>query len=165
MTTTTHRHKRQNLILALLTSDIVLFVLRILLGVLFIYASYDKILHPHQFAISIRAYKIVPIEFSNLFALMLAWSEMIAGVLIILGIFTKQAASAIFIMLGMFISAIVISIVRGLAIDCGCFRNEGGHTVDFSLLIRDIFFLVAAYLIIRHERGYLSISRLFSGSR
>lgn len=165
MATTGFRHKRQNLLLALLTSDTALVLMRILLGVLFIYASYDKILNPHQFAISIRAYKIVPIEFSNLFALMLAWSEMIAGILIILGIFTKQAASAIFIMLAMFISAIVISIVRGLAIDCGCFRSEGGHAVDFSLLIRDILLLFAAYLVVRYERGFLTLSRLFSGSR
>lgn len=165
MSTAINRDKNQSFILALLTSNVVLITLRVLLGVLFIYASYDKILNPHHFAISIRAYKIIPVEFSNVFALMLAWSEMIAGVLIVVGIFTKQAASAIFIMLAMFISAIVISMVRGLVIDCGCFKSDGGHTVDFSLLIRDIFFLLAAYLIIRYERGYLTMSRLLSGSR
>lgn len=164
MSTATHRNNK-SIVLALLTSDFVLVALRILLGALFIYASYDKILNPHHFAISIRAYKIIPIEFSNLFALMLAWSEMIAGVFIIAGIFTKQAASAIFIMLAMFTAAIIISILRGLAIDCGCFKSDGGHTVDFSLLIRDIFFLLAAYLVIRYDRGFLTISRLFSGVR
>jgi uncharacterized membrane protein YphA (DoxX/SURF4 family) len=165
MSTAIDRNNNKNFFFALITSNAVLVLLRILLGALFIYASHDKILNPNHFAISIRAYKIIPIEFSNLFALMLAWSEMIAGVLIIAGIFTKQAASAIFIMLAMFISAIVISIVRGLVIDCGCFKSEGGHAVDFSLLIRDIFLLVAAYLVIRYERGYLTLSRLFSGSR
>jgi uncharacterized membrane protein YphA (DoxX/SURF4 family) len=154
--------RKQNMLMALLTNAFVLTALRILLGVLFIYAAYDKILNPHHFAISIRAYKIIPPEYSNLFALMLAWSEMIAGVLIIVGLFTRQAASAIFIMLAMFIAAIVISLVRGLAIDCGCFKSDGGHSVDLNLLVRDIFLLMAAYLIIRFECGFLTLSRLFS---
>lgn len=155
---------KRNTLFTILTSDGVIFALRLLLGALFIYASYDKIAHPHQFAIAVRAYKIIPVEYSNLFALMLAWSEMIAGALIIAGVFTRQAASAIFIMLFMFIAAIVISIVRGLAIDCGCFSNEGGHGVDYSLLMRDILLLCAAFIVIRFERGFLSLPRLVSRS-
>ncbi|MBI4720866.1 MAG: DoxX family membrane protein [Chitinivibrionia bacterium] len=156
---------RRNALIAVLSNAGVIFSLRLLLGALFVYASYDKIAHPHQFAIAVRAYKIIPVEYSNLFALMLAWSEMIAGVFIIAGVFTKQAASAIFIMLFMFIAAIVISLIRGLAIDCGCFKSKGGHGVDYSLLVRDILLLAAAFLVMRFERGYLTIQRVFAGSR
>lgn len=165
METSSRKHRSGNIVGAILTHDATLLVLRIILGTLFIYASYDKVLNPQQFAIAVRAYKIIPVELSNLFAIMLSWSELIAGILIIVGVMTRQAASAIFIMLAMFIIAILVSIIRGLAIDCGCFRSEGGHTVDFTLLIRDIFLLVAAYIVVRFDQGSLALSRLFSNSR
>jgi uncharacterized membrane protein YphA (DoxX/SURF4 family) len=161
MPQTERAEAKRNTILAFLSSNGVILFLRLLLGALFIYASFDKIVHPHQFAIAVRAYKIIPVGYSNLFALMLSWSEMIAGVFIIAGVFTRQAASAIFIMLSMFLMAILISLVRGLAIDCGCFRSEGGHGIDFSLLIRDALLLAAAYLVMRFERGFLTVQKMF----
>ncbi len=149
--------------LALLGRKEVIVVLRLFLGVLFIYASYNKILRPEQFAIAVRAYNIVPLELSNLFSLMLAWSEMIAGVLLVLGIFTKKAAGTIFILLSMFIMAITISLVRGLVIDCGCFKaGESNHPIDVWLLVRDIFLLGMTTIIIIYDKGYLSLASKLS---
>jgi len=143
----------------LFKSKELLLVLRLFLGVLFIYASYDKIIHPDRFAIAVRAYNIVPLELSNLFSMMLAWSEMIAGVLLVLGIFTKKAAGTIFILLSMFIIAITISLVRGLVIDCGCFKaGDSTHPIDLWLLVRDIFLLGIAIIIIIWDKGDLSLS-------
>jgi uncharacterized membrane protein YphA (DoxX/SURF4 family) len=163
MTKTTEERKPRNPLTAILTNKGFIFLLRIVLAVVFIYASYDKILHPHQFAIAVRAYKILPISVSNLFALMLAWSEMIAAVLLILGIFTREAAAALFLLLATFIIAITTTLIRGMVIDCGCFKAGEGHDpIDFGLLTQDTFLLIAALLVICYDKGFLSLSRLFS---
>jgi uncharacterized membrane protein YphA (DoxX/SURF4 family) len=165
MTQETAAATRKISFLSILSSKELILLLRVVLGITFIYASHDKIMHPQAFAIAVRAYKIIPLEISNLFTLMLAWSEITAGVLLLLGIGTKKAASAIFILTCMFIVAIAVSLVRGFAISCGCFSSEGGHLVDIDLLVRDVFLLLAAFLIIRFDSGFLSVGKLFTHSR
>ncbi|NIM18718.1 MAG: DoxX family membrane protein [Candidatus Latescibacteria bacterium] len=141
-----------------------ILLLRLLLGVVFIYASFHKVQHPEQLAIIVRSYELLPVSLSNLFALFLAWSELLAGAFLILGMFTKQAASAVAILLAMFVIAIVATIARGLVIDCGCFE-EDGHPVDFVLLVRNLLLILACFLVIRFDRGFLSFSGLLVKSR
>jgi len=131
--------------------------LRLLLGVVFIYASLDKIANPQQFAIAVRGYQLMPLQFSNLFAIALPWSELIVGIFLILGIFTRQAAAAVFLLLGMFIVAVSTVLIRGMVIDCGCFSSEGGSHTGPMLIIRNTFLLVSALLVMRYDTGFLSL--------
>lgn len=145
--------------MALFKRKEIIFLLRLIIGGVFIYASFDKIQHPHQFAISVRAYQILPIAISNLFALSVAWAEMVAGIMLILGIFTKKAAAAIGMLSVMFIAAICIVLIRGLVIDCGCFSAQGGSAVGPMLLVRNVLILTGIALIMRFDTGFLSLSR------
>jgi uncharacterized membrane protein YphA (DoxX/SURF4 family) len=79
---------RPNPLTTLLTHPAFIVVLRIFLGGLFLYSSIHKIENPDAFAVAIRGYKFLPVSLSNLFALFVAWSEAIAGVMLILGIMT-----------------------------------------------------------------------------
>lgn len=137
-------------------------VLRLFLGGLFVFASWHKVIEPLAFAMSVRGYKIIPFAYSNLFALVMSWSELIAGIMLILGIFTRKAAGAIAILLVMFIVAIAMVVVRGMTVDCGCFSSEGGSTASWLLIVRNVALLAASYLIMRYNDGYLS---LFPGSK
>ena len=94
--------RSSNPITVFLTSGVVLFVLRVFLGGLFLFSSLDKIQHPYEFGVAVRTYQLLPIGLSNFFALAVAWSEVVAGVMLILGIMTKKAAGAIFLLLVMF---------------------------------------------------------------
>ena len=137
-------------------------VLRLFLGGLFVFASWHKVIEPSGFAMSVRGYKIIPFAYSNLFALVMSWSELIAGIMLILGIFTRKAAGAIAILLVMFIVAITLVVVRGMTVDCGCFSSEGGSSASWLLIVRNVALLAASYLIMRYNDGYLS---LFPGSK
>lgn len=137
----------------------VVFLLRLIIGGVFIYASLDKIQHSYEFAISVRAYKIIPISISNLFALSVAWAELIAGSMLILGLFTRKAAAAIGLLVVMFIFAISIVLIKGFVIDCGCFKSEGGTTVGWTLLLRNILLLAGTILIMRFDTGFLALTR------
>ncbi|MCH7549344.1 MAG: DoxX family membrane protein [Candidatus Krumholzibacteriota bacterium] len=133
--------------------------LRLLLGGVFLYAAWHKVLYPQQFAISIRAYQIVPVSISNLFALSLAWGEGLAGTMLILGILPRKSAGAVFIFLVMFIAALSTVLIRGMVIDCGCFKS-GEHAssgVGPTLIVRNVFLLAAAWLVIQYNDGFLCL--------
>ena len=131
-------------------------VLRFVIGGVFAYAAFDKVLNPAAFAMAVRGYKLIPFSLSNLFAIALSWSELFAAVMLILGILTRKAAGAVFILLIVFIAAISTVMVRGMVIDCGCFGEGGSHT-SWILLVRNALMLFGAFLIIRYNDGWLSL--------
>jgi putative oxidoreductase len=132
--------------------------LRLLIGGMFVYAASDKVLYPQQFAMSVRAYQIVPVSISNLFALSLAWAELVAGAMLILGVFTRRAAGAVFLLLCSFVIALTTVLVRGMVIDCGCFKSgQGSAPVSAWLIIRNVLSLGGAWLIIQYNDGFASL--------
>ena len=52
---------------------------RIVLGFIFIFASIEKIAQPEEFAKAITNYRLLPTPAVNLFAIVLPWVELLAG--------------------------------------------------------------------------------------
>jgi uncharacterized membrane protein YphA (DoxX/SURF4 family) len=92
-------------------------------GGVFIYASMYKINYPGEFAETIASYQLVPYWGVNLMALIMPWAELVSGILLVLGVRTKSAAAVIGGMLVMFSLAILITLLRGIPIGCGCFTS------------------------------------------
>ena len=136
-----------------------ILLLRLIVGATFVYAAWDKVLAPHTFAIAVRGYQIVPVGASNIFALGLAWAEFISGILLIVGLFTRQAAGAVFLLLGMFVVALAIVMVKGLVVDCGCFQSEGGSQTGPLLIARNIAMMAACLVIMKYDRRVWGIDR------
>ncbi len=127
----------------------VALVARLILGGVFIYASWDKILHPAAFAEAVFNYQLLPSQLINLMALILPWLELILGVLLFSGICVSGAVLGVNLLMVMFLAAIIFNTARGLNISCGCFSTEttasglSGWTV-----LRDVFFFsLSAYLL------------------
>lgn len=148
----------------LLTNKLFIFVLRIFLGGLFLYSSLHKIQDPGAFAFAIRGYKMLPIEITNLFAIFIAWSEAVAATMLILGVMTRKAAGAVLILLVIFTIAIATTVVRGIAVDCGCFSAGSNHTTDYTLVIRNLFLICAALMVMLFDGGFWSLSSAFGRS-
>ena len=117
-------------------NDSLTMLFRLVVGVTFIYASLYKILQPADFAQSIWYYHMVPGSLINLMALILPWVELLAGLFLILGVLYRGSVVLMNLMTIMFIIALISAIVRGLDIDCGCFKvgGSGGSTVRSLLL-------------------------------
>jgi len=143
------------------------FAGRLLIGGLFIYASFYKIFHPLDFAVSIRNYGILPPEWSNIVALTLPWVEMIAGVLLLIGLQTKAAALLTTGLLGIFLGAIVYAFSIGLDIDCGCFGSAASSPGRVGLyhIVRDSGLFAGSLFVLIADRGDLSVAGLFSYAR
>ncbi len=122
-----------------------LLVIRIILGFVFISAGAAKISDPEAFAISISNYRLLPITAINFFAIILPWIELIAGILLIFGIAVKENSSILFSMLLVFTIAIVISLFRGLSIDCGCFGK--GTQIGLFKLGENTLMIIGTFLL------------------
>jgi hypothetical protein len=83
--------------------------------------------------------------------------------MLIFGVLTRKAAAAVFILLVMFTVAILTTMMRGLAIDCGCFSNEGGSQTGARLIVRNLFLIAIALMVIRFDGGFLGLSRYLAG--
>jgi len=142
----------------MLSNNYLLFALRLLLGVVFIWASLDKIVHPDAFAKIIWYYRIVPADLINLFALFLPWLEMITGVLLIVGYWEKAATLVVAGMLAVFIAALTTALGRGIDINCGCFSTTSKATSPvINLIIRDALMLIACFLLVRGPHSWMSV--------
>ena len=127
----------------LIDNDYLTMFSRLLVGGLFIYASFYKIIEPVSFAKSIWYYHLVPGSVINLMALILPWIEILSGVFLILGIFYRGAALWMNILLVVFIIALSTTIARGIDIDCGCFKAAHSATESaWSSVVRNIVLLV-----------------------
>jgi uncharacterized membrane protein YphA (DoxX/SURF4 family) len=126
-------------------------MLRLLLGAVFLYASFDKILHPEAFTQAVYNYQILPNSIVNLAALTLPWLELIMGLCLVSGFWLPGATVISTGLLTMFIGAMVYNKVRGIDIHCGCFSTKTTEgPAGISTLIRDSIFLFAStYLTFR----------------
>jgi uncharacterized membrane protein YphA (DoxX/SURF4 family) len=143
----------------IISNKYLILAIRLVLGVVFIWAAVDKIVNPGDFAQNIYNYRMLPDGFINFMALTLPWLEIICGGLIIVGVFVRGSAFLIAFMLFIFIIAISYALMRGLDISCGCFSQEGGHEVAVDLLYRDIVMFVGALLVMFYPGPGLSLSR------
>jgi uncharacterized membrane protein YphA (DoxX/SURF4 family) len=104
---------------------------QIALGVFFVAAALPKLVDPPSFAHMIYNYRLVPGAFVNLMALVMPWLELLAGLALILGIWTRTSAGLAGALLLVFVAAISLNLARGNAIECGCFDvAAAGKTVD-----------------------------------
>jgi len=111
-----------------LSSSLVQTTCQIIMGGIFVYASLDKIIHPLDFASILRNYRLLPSGLIIPVAIILPWTELFLGSLLIFGFFPKKAAIGLSLLLMIFVLAILINLVRGLDFNCGCFSTSPGSS-------------------------------------
>jgi putative oxidoreductase len=130
-----------------------LVLFRLVLGGLFVYAGIVKVLDPLDFAQNIRNYRLVGQSLSFLAAVILPWLEILAGLALAAGVWRRASAFVISALLGCFIVLTLVTIVRGLDVDCGCFgalsRKSG-----FGVILEDLgmLYMGLALLVARERR-------------
>ncbi len=141
---------------------------RFYLGGVFLFAAWGKILDPYEFAVNIATYQVLPLELVNLSAIVLPWIELVAGVLLILGVFTRAESLLVNGMLLVFIAAIASALYRELDLGtCGCFASEEAAE-DLSLMTvwRDVGWLAIGIVVtVVPERMRWGIERWWRASR
>lgn len=109
----------------ILSHPLLALAFRLYIGGLFVYAAMYKINYVAEFSATIASYRLVPYWAVNGLSIIMPWTEIICGALLILGIRVKSSAAIISAMLTAFTIAIVINLFRDSPISCGCF-----HTIE-----------------------------------
>ena len=135
-----------------------LLLLRVLLGLIFIIAATEKIAIPENFSVSIANYKLLPSEFINIPAIIIPWIELISGLLLLLGISVKENSAIITFLLVVFTITIIISLFRGLNIDCGCFGTTYGEQIGILKISENIILIIFGYILARWGSPLLALS-------
>jgi len=132
---------------------------RLILGVIFIYASYDKILHPKAFAEVVYNYQTLPDNLINLTAIFLPWIEIMIGAFLIVGFWMQGTVIWSNILLVIYIGALGFNLARGLDINCGCFSTTKGGSISIEHILWDAVFLALSIYL-----SFFVFSKKTSGS-
>jgi len=126
-----------------------IFIARIILGGIFIYASIDKIAFPGHFANIIRGYNIIPESLVDLTAFILPWIELIIGILIVIGLFVRESSIILTSLLIIFLLSIIIQATKGPIEDCGCFGKMPfiSSSNSYFLIIRNLVLISLSIMI------------------
>ncbi|MFB3882424.1 MAG: MauE/DoxX family redox-associated membrane protein [Armatimonadota bacterium] len=109
-------------------------------------ASLDKITHPDLFADIVHDYDMLPVVAINAFALLMPWTELVAGAVLVLGAlpwlrdWRRGAGLLSTLLFSAFLIAIAQAQLRGLEIECGCFDVSGlsSSEASWGLFLRDL---------------------------
>ncbi|MCU1656351.1 MAG: Protein-disulfide isomerase [Pseudonocardiales bacterium] len=127
-------------------------VIRLLLGVVWIWAGWSKLHNPRGFLQTIRAYDATPEWLSKAIGYGLPVLEICLGVLLIVGIAVRIAAAVSALLFLVFLIGLIEAAARGIKLECGCFGGGGqtaGSTHYTLDILRDVGLLVlAAYLVV-----------------
>jgi uncharacterized membrane protein YphA (DoxX/SURF4 family) len=137
--------------IAVIRSRWFLFVLRLIVGGVFVLAGVAKIADPLEFAQSIKNYQFFPSELTFLIAIVLPWIEVLSGGFLILGIFKRSSAVLISLLLIGFSGLVGLTLLRGIDTSCGCFGSLD-RKADLSLIVADAVLLAFLLLIIRGKK-------------
>ena len=129
--------------IAMNRNRILLFLLRLIVGGVFIWAGVLKIADPLGFAQSIKNYQVVSPTLAFLIAIVLPWVEVLSGALLIIGVLKRSSALLISLLLIGFIGLVALALARGIDTSCGCFGSLS-RRADFSLILTDAVLLTFA---------------------
>lgn len=133
------------------TSKWLALAFRVYLAGLFIYASVHKIVYAAEFAESVAGYEIVPWFAVNAVAVFVPWLELVAGAFLLVGFRARAAAAVIFALLGVFTVAILVNLLRGANMSCGCFHSSEAPMTWWTF-VRDLVWMAMAAHVYAFDR-------------
>ncbi|MCS6803248.1 MAG: DoxX family membrane protein [Dehalococcoidia bacterium] len=150
-------------------SDWLTVACRLAIGALFLLAGGAKLAEPGSFSAALVAYAILPVGMVYWVSLLFPWGEVLLGLLLLSGTFTRAAAWTAIGLLLLFSALIAQALLRGLSLeDCGCFGGIteavpalslilGGRSVGWHDVVRDLIYALIALPVAVRERSVLSL--------
>ena len=105
--------------------DLLGTLLRLVLGSVILVAGALKVTNLGQSALAVRAYQLLPYDLAGYVGYGLPVLEIIVGLVLVVGLFTRTAAVVAGLLMLAFVIGISWAWAKGLSIDCGCFGGGG----------------------------------------
>ncbi len=126
---------------------------RVLLGGLFVYAGVLKGLDVEAFAGQVAAYDILPYQGNYIVAAILPFIELIVGLHLVFNRWVRASAVVVTGLCGTFLVLLTSVLVRGMAIDCGCFGPHDSST-PLQAIVRNLLLMTMAHFIFHLHNHY-----------
>lgn len=132
---------------------------RCLVGSVFVFAGFSKILLPHAEVVAlIQQYTVIPPPVIPLLAALLPWLELVSGTALLIGFHTTLAALLVGGQLVAFSGLMLVVILIGVPIeDCGCFGQVGLRETPPQVLLRDLIMLALLAPVLVRQRDVLAL--------
>lgn len=117
---------------------------RLYLGGMLLVAGAIKLGNLPKFALDIRAYHLVPYEWTKILGYSIPPLEVLVGLLVVVGAFVRVSAALGALLMAVFTFSIAWVWAKGYSIDCGCFGTGGEVDPSQTHYLRDIIRDVAA---------------------
>lgn len=141
---------------------------RLVLGVVLVVAGALKVGNPLGAARAVQAYEVMPFEVARWVGWALPWIEIVVGVLLVVGLFTRASALLGTVLMLAFVVGIAQAWARGLTIDCGCFGGGGQVDADQtrygSEILRDLGLALCGAWLVARPASTLSLDRALFGA-
>jgi uncharacterized membrane protein YphA (DoxX/SURF4 family) len=122
------------------------------LGVLFLAASLSKLGDLNDFANQVNHYRLAPVAWVNLIAMVTPWVELLTGLSLVLRVKPRAGAFVALVMMIVFTVAVAAAWARGLDFRCGCFGKAGAQSIGAKKFIENVALtLLAAGAFTRRE--------------
>lgn len=131
--------------------------IRVGLGGIFLFAGAIKAGASEEFALALVPFTILPESWTGTFAILLAWTEMAAGLLILLPRVHRLGSALILLLALLFVGVLTWALSNGIVVSCGCFGgDETPSAAAMQMAIfRDLGIACAAgcTLVFRHRKA------------
>ena len=139
----------------------IIFLFRVIVGFVFIYASIHKIADPESFAKVIENYQVLPIFSINIVAITIPWIELVVGLFLIFGVLIKASSYIATFLMAFFSILVLLTIIRGIDISCGCFSSHTANPIGWQKFIENIILFIISLIVYYSEDAYLSVEKYF----
>jgi len=149
-------------------------VFRLALAAVFLIAGGSKLPHPWAFVHTVEGYKMLPDALARPFGLALPWIEVLIGLYLLLGLFTRIVAAVSAAVLVLFLVALGVQIVRGNTTNCGCVVGIdnpviiwfiGGNNIGPFDLVRDGVLLLLSLGLATIPNPALAVDSILAAKR
>ncbi len=137
-------------------------ILRIALGLLLLISGAVKVGHAVELAAAIAAFRLLPSAAIAPLAVALPFFEIFIGLYLILGLLTRWAALMAMLQFVLYGTAVASAVLRGLAVNCGCFGPADRATTDWPHVAFDFGLALCAAFVAIFAPGYLALDRRIS---
>lgn len=139
--------------------SVIVVLLRVALGATLIAAGALKIPHPEQLAAAIAGFRLLPAGVVAPLALGLPYFEVLVGLYVTIGLFTRVAAWVACAQFVVYAAAIASAVVRGIPASCGCFGPNDTATADWPHVAVDLGLALVGAVVALGAPGPLSVDR------
>lgn len=143
---------------------------RLVTGLVWLFAGYEKFMDPARTVRAVRAFDILPEAIVPAVGHLLPVLELVLGATLLLGLLTRASAIVSALLMVAFIVGIVSAWARGMTIECGCFGG-GGTRLDATEgyrndILRDVGLLILlGWLILRPRTPWALDNLIFRETR